>query len=200
VPSRPASGGSGVSYTYPAVRIFTINDACMTLADAKKLIENNRLKTVMPQNWADLGSGNGLFSKALLSLLPGKSVVYATDKQPFTFPGTAIQFLEKDFEKDELSLPLLDGILMANSLHFVKNKLVFLKEIKKHLLPAAVFLLVEYDIETPNRWVPYPLSYSSAESLFKQAGFDSIEKINERRSVYNSAKIYSACVYNTAHN
>jgi ubiquinone/menaquinone biosynthesis C-methylase UbiE len=166
----------------------------MTLTEAKKLIENNRLKTVKPQNWADLGSGNGLFSKALLSLLPDKSIVYAVDKQPFTFSGTAIHFLEKDFEKDELLLPLLDGILMANSLHFVKNKLVFLKEVKKYLLPAAVFLLVEYDTENPNRWVPYPLSYSSAESLFKQAGFVSIEKINQRQSAYNSAKIYSASI------
>ena len=183
---------------YAAVRIFIIKDESMLLSDAKKLIENYRLNTAAPQKWADLGSGNGLFSKALLSLLPAGSTVYAIDQKPFTFTDPGIQFLEMDFEKGELPLPLLDGIMMANSFHFVKEKLALLQQLKKHLLPGAVFLLAEYDTETANRWVPYPLSYSSAIHLFKQAGFDTIEKINERQSVYNSAKIYSAYIYRSA--
>ncbi len=162
--------------------------------DARQLIAVDYLKTGEPQQWADLGCGNGLFSKALLGLLPGKSIVYAIDKQPFVFSEPAIQFIKKDFAKEELPLPLLDGILMANTLHFADDKLSLLKRLKKYLLPAAVFILIEYDTEKANRWVPYPLSYASATQLFKQAGFRNIEKISERQSVYNNANIYSAYI------
>lgn len=162
--------------------------------DARQLIAVDFLNTGAPQQWADLGCGNGLFSKALLGLLPARSIVYAIDKQAFIFSEPSIQFIKKDFAKEELLLPLLDGILMANTLHFVQDKLPLLLILKKYLLPGAVFILIEYDTETANRWVPYPLSYTSAIHLFKNAGFESIEKISERQSVYNSAKIYSAYI------
>lgn len=150
----------------------------------------------MPQKWADLGCGSGLFSKALLSKLHDESTLCAIDKQPVVFSDPRINFLTMDFEKEELPLPLLDGIMMANSFHYVKSKLRLLQKLKKHLLPDGAFLLVEYDTEIPNRWVPYPISFSSAKSLFAQAGFDSTEKINERQSVYNSSKMYAALIYN----
>ncbi len=167
----------------------------MLLNDARNLIDNYRLNTTAEQQWADLGSGDGLFSKALLSLLPAGSIIYAIDKTAFAFSDPGIQFLKIDFEKEVLPLPLLNGIMMANSLHFVKDKLSLLQQLKKNLLPRAVFLLVEYDTTIANRWVPYPLSYSSAGNLFKQAGFDLMEKNKERPSVYNSANIYSAYLY-----
>lgn len=166
----------------------------MKLEDAKQLIAVQYIKTGPSQQWADLGCGNGLFSKALLGLLPAKSIVYAVDKQPFTFSDPSIQFIEKDFSKEELPLPPLNGILMANALHFILDKPALLKRLKKYLLPGAAFILIEYDTETANRWVPYPLNYASAVNLFKQAGFSSIDKIGERPSIYNNAKIYSASI------
>jgi ubiquinone/menaquinone biosynthesis C-methylase UbiE len=170
----------------------------MTLDDAKKLIATQKINKLVAQKWADLGCGSGLFSKALLSMLNSQSAIYGIDKQPVVFSDPRINFLSMDFEKEELTLPLLNGIMMANSFHYVKSKLQVLQKLKKHLLPDGVFLVVEYDTEIPNRWVPYPISFSSAKSLFAQAGFGSIEKINERQSVYNSSKMYAAFIYNLA--
>jgi ubiquinone/menaquinone biosynthesis C-methylase UbiE len=166
----------------------------MTLNEAKTLVANPKINALAPQHWADLGCGSGLFSKALLSLLNDKSMVYAVDKLPIVFLDPQIHFVEKDFEKQELDFPFLNGIMMANSFHYIKNKLQLLQKLKRYLLPDGFFLLVEYDTENANRWVPYPLSFSVATKLFMQAGFHSIEKISERQSVYNSSKMYSAII------
>lgn len=152
----------------------------MTLDEAETLIRNERIMTHNSQKWADLGCGNGLFTRALLNLLPDKSIVYAIDKKSFAFSNQNIHFSHLDFEKEFLSLPPLNGLMMANSLHFIKNKLPLLQKLKMYLKPGGAFLLIEYNTEKGNRWVPYPLSFSSAITLFKQAGFTFIEKINER--------------------
>jgi len=168
----------------------------MTLHDAKNLINSKHINKSVIQTWADLGCGDGLFSNALISLLAYKSLIYAIDKSNFTSINKQIIFSRKDFEKDNLKLTMLDGIMMINSLHFVKDKLMLLKKLKTYLKPNGVFLLGEHDTNISNRWVPYPLSFSEATTLFEKAGFNKTEKINEHQSVYNSSKIYSAYIYN----
>jgi SAM-dependent methyltransferase len=164
----------------------------LTLHDAIKLINSDRLDGSRQQQWADIGCGNGIFSKALLSLLPKGSIIYAIDRQPASFKEEGIKFIQQDFEKDPLSLPPLDGLIMANALHFVKNKPAFLQNIRKHLLPGGIFILVEYDTDAANKYVPWPISCGSAATLFKQAGFEQFEKINEHPSVYHRANMYAA--------
>jgi ubiquinone/menaquinone biosynthesis C-methylase UbiE len=164
----------------------------MTLPQAKALLNCDRLNASQPQTWFDLGCGSGLFSEALNGLLPKGSSIYAIDKEPVSFPGIEIKFLQLDFVKNPLPKVSVDGVLMANSLHYVKNKIQFLSKLKKNLLPGGVFLLVEYDMETPNHWVPYPVSFSSAQGLFKQAGFEVVYKISDRPSAFNNRNIYSA--------
>ena len=66
---------------------------------------------------------------------------------------------------------------MANSLHYVKNKTDLLKKIKTCLNANGCFLIVEYDMEAANRWVPYPISFSSLTKLFHDVGFSFVEKI-----------------------
>lgn len=163
----------------------------MTLAEAQQLISSPSLSTEPHQQWADLGCGDGLFSKALLSLLPTGSIIHAIDQTRQTFTEPDIKFHTLNFEKEDLELPLLNGILMANSLHFVKDKSVLLLRLKNNLLPTGSFILVEYDLSLANRWVPYPLNYLSVVNLFKEVGFTSIEKIGERKSVFNNATMYS---------
>jgi ubiquinone/menaquinone biosynthesis C-methylase UbiE len=170
----------------------------MTLAEAKTLINCDRLNTSQPQTWFDLGCGSGLFSQALDELLPEDCLIYAIDKTFTSFSSNQIRFLQLDFVKGPLPAVSVDGILMANSLHFVKDKLQFLNRIKKFLSAKGIFILVEYDIETSNQWVPYPISFRLTKSLFTQVGFESADKLSEIPSRFNNRRIYSALFYNLA--
>ncbi len=150
-----------------------------------------------PVRWADLGCGSGVFTRALAMLLPPGSSIYAVDRaaswsDPGDLPVT-IHFLLEDFETASLDLPPLDGILMANALHYVRRQDAFLARIRQHLAPDGAFLMVEYDTDKPvQTWVPYPISFASLSKLFRGQGFARISKLQERPSVYRSGKLYSA--------
>jgi SAM-dependent methyltransferase len=60
---------------------------------------------------------------------------------------------------------------MANSLHFVRDKESVLKEVAARLRPGGRLLIVEYDSDRGNTWVPYPMSYRTREGRAAQAGF-----------------------------
>jgi ubiquinone/menaquinone biosynthesis C-methylase UbiE len=164
----------------------------MTLPEAAALINCSQLSALQPQTWFDLGCGNGLFSHALRGLLHKGGLIYAIDKESTLSSSNQIKFLQLDFLNDPLPEVLVDGVLMANALHYVRDKIQFLAKIKRHFLPNGVFLLVEYDMQRPNYWVPFPVSFSSAQVLFKQAGFEAVYKISERPSTLNNSKIYAA--------
>lgn len=172
----------------------------MELKSAIALIENNFLANqTTPQVWADLGCGDGLFSRALASLLPSGSTVYAIDKKPsrITSPHTSvtIKTLILDFVKDPLPVLPLNGILMANAFHYVADKTSFLAKVRTLLKPAGIWLLVEYDTDQPvPAWVPFPMSYTSLSRFFQSQGFGSIEKLGEQPSIYGRANIYAALI------
>jgi hypothetical protein len=99
--------------------------------------------------------------------------------------------------KDKLPVPTLDGILMANSLHYVKEQVACIQQLKTHLRNGAgVFILIEYDTDRGNQWVPYPVSFARAQTIFGNAGFSKIEKIGERPSMYRRDSIYAALIRN----
>lgn len=131
--------------------------------------------------WAEFGSGEGAFTLALRDLAGMNVEIYSIDqdagsltKQQYAidnkFPGTNIHYLATDFSNN-LDLPPLDGILMANSLHYVIDQLSFLKQIRRYLKPNGKLVIVEYNSDNPNPWVPYPLSYPKFIQLAKQAEF-----------------------------
>ncbi|MGE5224725.1 MAG: class I SAM-dependent methyltransferase [Omnitrophica WOR_2 bacterium] len=134
--------------------------------------------------WADLGSGSGAFTLALADLIGPAGEIYAIDKDRRvlqeltrlfhsrfpTYPANALVTLEADFTR-RLNLPALDGIVMANSLHFYRDKQAILSLVKSYLRPGGRFLLVEYNVDQGNMWVPYPLSFHTWVELAKRAGF-----------------------------
>ena len=172
----------------------------MELREGIALIEDDRLRGEKAQRWADLGCGSGFFSEALASLLPGGSTIYAVDKgwslphRRVTDNQIAIEPLRLDFVRDRLPFDELDGILMANSLHYVKDPLAFLRTAQRYLKPNHCFLIVEYDIERGNPWVPYPLSFRQLQKLFSEAGYRTIEKLHERPPVRGFSKMYAAWI------
>ena len=169
----------------------------MELFDAINLIKPAFSKAASSQ-WADLGCGSGVFTYALASLLGKESVIYAIDqhkqKIDSVFSETKIEFQIQNFENLKLPLNSLDGILMANSLHYVKSQLDFVKKLKTFLKSEGKILLIEYNTNQSNPWVPYPLPFSLAEELFKTAGFTEIQKIGERSSIYRADKMYSCLI------
>ena len=171
----------------------------MELNTAVTLIKKGVGTSNASQVWADLGAGTGLFSIALSTLLPEGSTIYAIDKdrkavEGIVIPSQGIELkkIAMDFLNDPLETELLDGILMANALHFVHDKLSFFKKVKQILKPSAKIVIVEYDREKSNTWVPYPISYLSLERLSHDLGVESIDKIGSTPSKYHGANIYSA--------
>jgi SAM-dependent methyltransferase len=171
----------------------------MKFHDAVSLIDHPDITSNDNTTWADLGCGNGLFSIALASLLRSSSTVYAIDKIPgikdsITEEGVKIKTRKNDFTEDELDLPPLDGILMANSLHFVHDKFSFVNKISEKLKSAGRFIIVEYNSDLSNRWVPYPLPFTAVSTLFNKAGFYRIDMISKIPSVYRDTDIYGCII------
>lgn len=168
------------------------------MATAKRLIApafSNQLKL---GTWADLGCGRGLFTTAMAQLLPAGSSVYAIDVDAAALSAVTVkediqlQKIRADFAHDSLPLPPLDGLLMANALHYVADQISFLIKGRQWLKKEGVLILIEYDTDVANPWVPYPLSFATATRLFTQAGFASVKKIGEQPSLYNRAGMYAA--------
>jgi SAM-dependent methyltransferase len=135
---------------------------------------------IVQGTWADLGSGEGAFTLALADLLHGQGSIYSVDRDARAlaaqeramrrrFPHASVTYRAADFTAP-LDLPPLDGILMANSLHFVRDKVPLLKRLLAHLRPGGRFVLVEYDSDRGNAWVPYPLSFPSWLRLADEVG------------------------------
>ncbi len=172
----------------------------MHLRKAISLIQAEGYYEFTKSTWADLGCGSGLFTRALASVLPPDSIIYAVDKSlsslkiPESPKRIRIKTLEADFISDSFKLAGLDGILMANSLHYVKDKKLFLGKVKTWFHDNPVFLIIEYDTDIPNPWVPYPLSFPVLKTLFNTLGYIRINKIQEVKSRYRTGNLYSTII------
>lgn len=171
----------------------------MQITEAVSLIRCPLLETRQePATWADLGCGSGLFTRALGSLLPAGSTVFGIDKTNQLLQDASVKnmhypFVQADFLTDTLALPPLDGILMANALHYVPDKDAFLEKILAYCQPDAGFLIIEYDTDKAVRpWVPYPINFSLLSALFRAHGYTRISKLGEHPSLYRNGSMYSA--------
>jgi ubiquinone/menaquinone biosynthesis C-methylase UbiE len=151
--------------------------------------------------WADLGSGAGAFTLALADLLGTTGHIYSVDKERRVlreqeqamrnlFPAVSVEFLVADFTQ-RLALPPLDGIVMANSLHYVHDKRAMLQGVHAYLKPGGRLLLVEYNVDRGNMWVPYPLSYPTWEGLALRNSFSDTQLLEKVPSRF-LGEIYSA--------
>ena len=145
--------------------------------------------------WLDLGAGSGVFSKALAELLPSQSTVYAIDKEGSVMNVSSsrneIIPLQSDFENLP-ELPKFDGILMANALHYIALPVPFLQNLLKSLRPNGSFLMIEYDMEEANPWVPFPIPFQKWRKICSEVGLTKPEIFNERISRYRRGTIYAA--------
>lgn len=165
----------------------------MTHEEAVSFIKN-AVKGEDLQYWADLGCGSGTFTKALAALLPAGSPITAVDRQNQRLEIEGVNFIRADFEKDKLQLEELDGILIANALHYVTDKHSLIQKLEPMFGDEPCFIIIEYDTERSNPWVPYPISFQKLKSLFQMLGYQSVVKVSERRSAYGSGMMYCAVI------
>lgn len=154
-----------------------------------------------PTTWADLGCGDGTFTIALASVLAPRSIIHAMDRDssvlrkiPAVHNDVRITTHVGDFTDPTWPFADLDGILMANSLHYVDDQDAFIRSCQRRMKASRRFLIVEYDSDEANRWVPYPLSRATLTALFARANCSSVVFLHSRRSVYRQAPLYSALI------
>jgi SAM-dependent methyltransferase len=129
--------------------------------------------------WADVGAGDGTFTRALAQLLGPNARIYAVDRDARALAslrrwaardGANVVPVEADFTRPlELPEPL-DGLLVANALHFVRDADVVLAQLATLLRPVGRVVIVEYDRRAASRWVPYPIPSDRLPALTASAG------------------------------
>ncbi|MEQ8425566.1 MAG: methyltransferase domain-containing protein [Cyclobacteriaceae bacterium] len=168
----------------------------MNATEARQLIEP-AIPERLTETWADLGCGSGAFTYAVADLLGSGSKIWAIDKLTQYLAvsrGEAkIEFVQADIERQQLSLKDLDGIILANTLHYIKEQSEFLGRLKTYLKKSGKIVLVEYDTEKSNQWVPFPLTFDKAKSLLTNAGFKDVKRIGEHTSSFRNEMIF-ACL------
>jgi ubiquinone/menaquinone biosynthesis C-methylase UbiE len=134
------------------------------------------------RRWLEFGAGRGAFTLALAELLgPGAEIV-AVDRDAADlrrpaeamaerFPATRLETVTADF-RDQLALGegAFDGLLAANSLHFVRDPAAVISAVRPVLRPGARVVIVEYDSDSGNPWVPHPFSVGTWTAIAARAG------------------------------
>ena len=155
--------------------------------------------------WADLGAGGGTFTRALVKLLGPDGRVHAVDRDAGAMRalrGATIVTHVADFADvrafDSLRLEPLDGVLIANALHFVPRagQRDVLARVAASLVPNGTLVVVEYDGRAPSRWVPYPVSFAELGALMPPT-LGAPVRIGQRHSAYGGS-MYAAASKRTA--
>jgi ubiquinone/menaquinone biosynthesis C-methylase UbiE len=153
--------------------------------------------------WADVGSGTGAFTLALADLLGPSGHMVSIDRDASAletqarafaarFPAVTVRYVVADFT-GPLDLPPLDGLVMANSLHFVKRdtQVEVIRRLAAALGPGGRFVVVEYDTDRGNQWVPHPFRSIQWLDIARAAGLANAREIGRVPSGWLGS-IYSA--------
>jgi ubiquinone/menaquinone biosynthesis C-methylase UbiE len=153
------------------------------------------------RRWLEIGSGEGAFTLALADLLgPGGSIL-ASDRDARSlasagslvgsgFPETRLETRVFDFTEVFPDGPF-DGVLAANALHFVASRDPTLRKIRSSLVPGGRLVIVEYDSDRGNPWVPHPFSFETWREEATRAGYDEPREVGRVPSRFLGA-MYAA--------
>lgn len=153
--------------------------------------------------WADMGAGRGAFTLALRDVVGPDAEIWAVDRDRNVLLDLAGTF-DRDFADsifrtitgdytDPIDLPELDGIIAANTLHYVdrRDQIDLLRLWRSYLKSSGRLIIVEYGTDHGNRWVPHPFSFSTLQQMGQDAGYDTVEQLASRSSRFLGS-IYSA--------
>jgi tRNA A58 N-methylase Trm61 len=151
--------------------------------------------------WADFGSGTGAFTLALAELIGPSGALHSIERDEYAirqqqramhdrFPDRRVHYHTADFTRP-IDLPALDGLVIANALHFYRQPLSIVQRLKAFLKSGGRFVIVEYNVEQGNSAVPYPISLEHWVELAASAGFAHTERLATRPSRFLK-EFYSA--------
>ena len=148
--------------------------------------------------WADLGAGQGNFTRALRELAGDKVIIHAIDQDANALRhNTAADHVHVgDFTQMD-HIPDLpdgfDGVLMTNALHWTRNQEALVRAIYDKLRDDGRLLIVEYAVSVPRPFmIPYPVPFPRFETLAQENGFSEITQIATRTSPRNNSAMYAA--------
>ena len=150
----------------------------MDARDARDLLES-----AMPDEpgiaWADFGAGDGTFTRGLVELLGPDARVFAVDRDARSLAAldrwparlrehvvAIVADLSRPFD-----LPaLLDGALIANTLHYFRDPAALLTSLVTRVKPGGRVVIMEYDRRAKSPWVPYPIPLAELDAIVTGAG------------------------------
>jgi ubiquinone/menaquinone biosynthesis C-methylase UbiE len=160
----------------------------------------NLLAAAVPRGpgvWADLGAGHGTFTRALGDLLGPEGTISAVDREPGAIAalerlasraGARVTPVHADFthgfELPGLAPGSLDGMLLANALHYVREAGAVLARLAEWLRPGGRVVVIEYDGRKASPWVPYPVPAVRLPDLVAVAGLTPPVITGTRRSAF----------------
>lgn len=170
----------------------------MNHADHVRLLQRGITE---PGVWADFGSGDGAFTLALAELITPSGEIHSVDRDSSAlarqrrhltkrYPEVNLLTYETDFT-EPLALPQLDGLVVANALHYLPRKDDVVRLLRDYLRPGGHFLVVEYDTDRGNRWVPFPFSYGQWRIIAGRCGLVQTEQLASAPSSFLGS-FYSA--------
>ena len=173
--------------------------------DTRDAVELIREAIPRPEgDWADLGCGDGGFTRALAELIGANGRIYALDRDARAISALGrwakrhapqlvpiVADLSGPFELPGLGERKLAGILIANALHYVPETDAVLARLAARLRLGGRVVIVEYEQEVATRWVPYPIPARRLPALATAAGLSPFVVTATRPSAFGGL-LYAA--------